>query len=256
MKIEPNNLYLGDCLELMKDIEDQSIDCILCDLPYGLTDCKWDNLIKFEDLWKHYTRIIKKNRAIVLFGAEPFSSKLRLSNLSWYKYDWVWIKNNPTSWFSCKLKPMKKFENIMIFSNGNTANGSKNNMLYNPQGLIIHNKKVCGIKDCKADKEGHRFSRPSHKKGHIQKFTNYPNNVLEFASKGKRIHNTQKPVELIEYLVKTYTNENDVVLDNCIGSGTTALACINTSRQWIGMEILEKYYNIAKERIENAKCSN
>lgn len=256
MKIEPNNLYLGDCLQLMKDIEDQSIDCILCDLPYGLTGCKWDSSIKFSDLWKHYTRIIKKNRAIVLFGAEPFSSKLRLSNLSWYKYDWVWIKTRATDFFNCKLKPMKKFENIMIFSNGSTANGSKNNILYNPQGLTIHNKKVCGIRDCKADKEGHRVSRKSHKKEYIQEFTNYPNNVLEFASKGKTIHNTQKPVELIEYLVKTYTNENDVVLDNCIGSGTTALACINTSRQWIGMEILEKYYNIAKERIKNAKYSN
>lgn len=256
MKIEPNNLYLGDCLELMKQIDDESVDAIICDLPYGQIACKWDSIIPFEKLWEHYTRIIKKNRAIVLFGAEPFSSKLRLSNLNWYKYDWVWIKTRATDFFNCKLKPMKKFENIMIFSNGSTANGSKNNILYNPQGLISCNREVCGIRDCIADKAGHRYGRPSHKKKRIQEFTNYPNNVLEFASEGKSLHPTQKPLTLLEYLVNTYTNEGDIVLDNCIGSGTTAVACINTNRQWIGIELLDKYYKIAKERIENAKYSD
>lgn len=251
--LEKNNIYLGNCLEVMNDIEDKSIDCIICDLPYSATSCKWDKLIPFDKLWEQYIRIIKPNRAICLFGTEPFSSHLRFSNYSWYKYDWIWVKTKATDFFNAKLKPMKKYEIISIFSNGYTANGSKKNMLYNPQGLIEVNKEVSGVRDCEADKEGHKFARPSHKEKRIQKFTNYPNNILEFASEGNTIHNTQKPVPLLEYLIKTYSNEGELILDNCIGSGSTCIASINTNREFIGIEILEKYYKLAKERIENVK---
>ena len=199
-------LLCGDCLELMNDIEDKSIDCIICDLPYGTTACKWDVIIPFDKLWEQYERIIKDNGAIVLFGAEPFSSMLRMSNLKMYKYDWVWCKSRALGFTNAKNKPMNKHELISVFSKGTCANGSKNKMIYNPQGLIPYGKEVSGIKDC---------------------------------------------VALLEYLIKTYTNEGDIVLDNTMGSGSTGVACVNTNRMFVGMEKDEKYFNIAKERIEN-----
>ena len=210
-------------------------------------------IIPFDKLWEQYERIIKDNGAIVLFGAEPFSSMLRMSNLKMYKYDWVWCKSRALGFTNAKNKPMNKHELISVFSKGTCANGSKNKMIYNPQGLIPYGKEVSGIKDCKADREdgGHKFARKSHKEHYVQEYTNYPTQLLEFSNEGKTVHPTQKPVALLEYLIKTYTNEGDIVLDNTMGSGSTGVACVNTNRMFVGMEKDEKYFNIAKERIEN-----
>jgi len=231
-----NNIYNGDCLELMKEIQSGSIDMILCDLPYGTTACKWDIIIPFDKLWQSYNRVIKDNGAIVLFGNEPFSSKLRLSNLENYKYDWKWDKVRGSNFATVKIRPFNSFEDIMIFY--------KKQPTYNPQmikgepytqkqGFVgeskqtgLHRKEVVTISD------GNR----------------YPITIIKF-SKESGLHPTQKPVDLLEYLIKTYTNEGDTVLDNCSGSGTTAIACINTNRNYICMEKDSEYYNKSIERI-------
>lgn len=240
-------LLHGDCLELMKDIPDKSIDMILCDLPYGTTSCKWDIIIPFDELWKEYERIISDIGAVVLFGTEPFSSKLRLSNMSLYKYDWKWIKSKVGNFLNCKNSPLKKYEDIIIFSKGTIANGSPKLMKYNPQGLIEVNKKR---NNGNRNKNATIGNRPSRQGEYKQKFTNYPINILEFANEDG-LHPTQKPVALLEYLIKTYTNEGETVLDNCMGSGSTGVACMNTNRNFIGIELDEKYFEIAKERINN-----
>ena len=249
------DLKLGDCLEIMKEIQDKSIDMILCDLPYGRTACKWDIVIPFEPLWEQYNRIIKDNGAIVLFGTEPFSTELRHSNLKMYKYDWIWCKSRALGFTNAKNKPLNKHENICVFSKGTCANGSKNKMIYNPQGLIKVDKVVSGIKDCEADRMegGHKFARKSHKEKYIQEFTNYPNQLLTFANEGNTVHPTQKPVPLLEYLIKTYTSEGELVLDNCMGSGSTGVACVNTNRSFIGIELDEKYFEITKKRIQKTQ---
>lgn len=245
-----NKLINADCLTAMNDIEDKSVDMILCDLPFGTTILKWDSVISFDKLWEHYKRIIKDGCCIALFGTEPFSSSLRLSNMDWYKYDWVWEKSRALGFMNCKNKPMNKIENISVFSNGLVKHaGQSNRMNYYPQGLIPYNKKVDGLKDCKADKEGYRFFRPSNR-SYVQEWTNYPVNILKFNSEGNTVHPTQKPVDLLEYLIKTYTNEGEIVLDNCMGSGSTCVACLNTNRKFIGIEKDEKYFEIAKNRID------
>jgi len=251
--LEINKIYNMDCLEGMKYIDDKSIDMILCDLPYGTTSCKWDTIIPFEPLWEQYERIIKDNGAIVLFGSEPFSSYLRLSNIKLYKYDWKWIKSKVGNFLNCKNSPLKKYEDILVFSKGNIANGSKNMMKYYPQGIIEINKQ-CSNKG-KSRKGTTIEERPSRQNDYIQRYTNYPNNILEFNSEDG-LHPTQKPVALLEYLIKTYTNENEVILDNCIGSGTTAIACINTNRNYIGFELNKEYYEIAKNRINKHIIDN
>ena len=200
-------------------------------------------------MWLRLNKLIKPNGAIVLFGSEPFSSALRMSNIKNYKYDWVWEKSRAVGFPNAKNKPMNKHEIISIFSKGNCANGCYNRMEYNPQGLVEINKIVNGIKDCNADKGGHGFARPSHKKERIQQYTNFPNTILKTKNEGNTIHPTQKPVALIEYLVKTYTNEGELVLDFTIGSGTTAIACLNTNRNFIGIEKDEGYYKIATDRV-------
>lgn len=230
----------------MKEIPDKSIDLILCDLPYGTTACKWDSIIPFDKLWEQYNRIIKDNRAIVLFGSEPFSTKLRMSNLKRYKYDWIWKKESPTGFQTVKTQPMRIYENISIFSNGTVATGSKRNMLYIPQGLIgVYKRKTVSEKPKYLGKRPNQDGRE-----YIQRYTNYPKNILEFSRDKDKVHPTQKPVALLEYLIKTYTNENDVVLDNCMGSGSTGIACLNTGRRFIGMELNEEYFNIAQKRIK------
>ena len=247
---EDVKLIHGDCLEVMKSIPDGSVDLILCDLPYGTTACKWDSVIPFDDLWRQYCRIIKLKSAIVLFGDEPFSSMLRLSNISWYKYDWYWRKSRPSGFTNAKLKPLKDIETISIFSSGMTANGSKKNMPYNPQGL----------KDCDMDwsrpkrymggDKGVNPARASHKLSRKIEKTGYPRQVLDFSNPNSDVlHPTQKPVPLIEYLICTYSNDGDVVLDNCMGSGTTGVACINTGRRFIGIEKDDGYFEVAKKRI-------
>lgn len=249
-KLKPNNIYLGDCLNLMTQIPDKSVDMILCDLPYGTTACKWDIIISFDKLWKQYERVIKDFRAIVLFGDEPFSSFLRTSNISYYKYDWYWRKTRPAGFTNAKLKPLKDIETISVFSNGATANGSAKNMNYFPQGL----------EDCDVDwnrpqvyldgDRGVNPARKSHKLSRKIEKTGYPRQILDFPNPNNEVlHPTQKPVELCEYLVKTYSAEGEIILDNCAGSGSTLVAAKNTNRQFIGIEKEEKYFNIAKQRL-------
>lgn len=244
----------GDCLELLKDIPDGSVDMVLADLPYGTTACKWDTCIPFEPLWEQYKRIIKSNGVIALFGSEPFSSSLRMSNIEWFKYDWIWEKTRVLGFMNAKNKPMNDHEIISVFSAGTCANKSNARMIYNPQGLKEYNKKVNGEKCCSADRAGHRFARPCHKKEYIQKYTGYPKQILKFQSEPKPVHPTQKPVPLLEYLIRTYTNPGMTVLDNCMGSGSTGVACVNTGRKFIGMELDPGYFEVAKRRIEEAQA--
>lgn len=252
MEIKPNEIYLGDCLEIMQYIPDKSIDMILCDLPYGTTACKWDTVIPFEPLWEQYERIIKDNGAIVLFGSQPFTSILGYSNLKMLKYSWIWEKTKPTNFTNAKKMPLKGFEEILVFY--------KKLPTYNPQGLIKVDKVVknTGTKSRKNIKEnGDTTSAEICKtngENYYQEFTNYPRGILKFPNgSSKSLHPTQKPVELCEYLIKTYTQPGEIVLDNCIGSGTTAIAALNTGRFFIGIEKEPKYVEIARQRVEQAK---
>ena len=236
------NLYQGDCLEIMKQIKDKSIDMILCDLPYGTTKCKWDVIIPFDKLWEQYNRIIKDNGAIALFGSEPFSSKLRISNLRMYKYDWIWKKTKAQGFLNSKKMPLKDYENICVFY--------KRLPIYNPQGIIYGNFQ----NDRKSKYVKGEDIYGKEKEFGISHMSNFPKQIIEFSNpSGKgQLHATQKPVELLEYLIKTYTNENDLVLDNCMGSGSTGVACTHLNRKFIGIELDENYFNIAKERIDKA----
>ena len=235
-------LLQGDCLELMKDIPDKSIDMILCDLPYGTTKCKWDIVIPFDKLWEQYNRIIKDKGAILLFGSEPFSSKLRISNLRMYKYDWIWKKTKAQGFLNSKKMPLKDYENICVFY--------KRLPVYNPQGIIYGNFQ----NDRKSKYIKGEDIYGKEKEFGISHMSNFPKQIIEFSNpSGKgQLHPTQKPIELLEYLIKTYTNENDLVLDNCMGSGSTGVACKNLNRNFIGIEKEEKYFNIAKERIDKS----
>ena len=233
-------LLQGDCLELMKDIPDGSIDMILADLPYGTTACKWDEIIPFGLLWEQYERVIKDNGAIVLTSDEPFTSQLINSNIKKFRYKWIWKKSYSTGFMNANKMPLKNVEDVLVFY--------KKLPTYNPQGVVEVNKKQVR----KRDKGTTIYNDMGLKEGeYTQKFTNYPKQVIETTKKEKTYHPTQKPVELFEYLIKTYTNEGETVLDNCMGSGTTAIACKNLNRNFIGMELDEIYFNIAKERIEN-----
>lgn len=246
-------LLQGDCLELMKDIPDGSVDMILCDLPYGTTSCSWDNIIPFDKLWEQYERIIKPNGCIALFGSQPFTSQLVHSNIKLFKYEWIWYKKRYNSGFAhAKNKPLKKHENIVIFSKGTTVHKSQSKirMKYNPQGLIPIERK----RKTYSNTDVSFGERPSHRDT-IQEYTNYPQSIIEFdltnedLINNKPIHPTQKPVALLEYLIKTYTNEGDLVLDNVMGSGTTGVACKNLNRDFIGIEKEPDYFKIAEERI-------
>ena len=244
-------LFNADCLDAMWFIADGSVDLILCDLPYGTTACKWDAVIPFEPLWAHYKRLIKPNGAIVLFGEEPFSSALRMSNLSMFKYDWIWDKKNTSGFVNAKLKPLKSYETISVFSEGMTANGSKNNMPYYPQGLVPYGKTVDTSRPKNLGREN-APARASHSAEHYQEFTGYPKQILEFVKENAKQHPTQKPVPLLEYLTRTYTNEGETVLDNTMGSGSTGVACRNTNRKFIGIERDPAYFAIAQQRMEGA----
>lgn len=243
------NLYNDDCLKILPNIPDKSINFILCDLPYGTTTCSWDTIIPFELLWEQYKRIITDNGAIALFGVEPFSSYLRISNIEMFKYDWIWEKTRPSNFTSAKLRPLKNIEIISVFSKSNMANGSKNNMIYNPQGLIRIDKEWKRPKLSKNSETAH--TGKNWKTERILEYTNYPRQILKFSNPNKgQVHPTQKPVDLCQYMVKTYTNEGDIVLDNCMGSGTTGIACLKTNRKFIGIEKEIKYFDIAKNRLE------
>ena len=233
-----NTIYNMDCIEGMKLIPDWSIDCIITDPPYGTTACKRDIVIPFDLMWEQLKRIIKPNWAIVLFWSEPFSSALRMSNIKNYKYDWVWQKNKPSGHLNVKKRPMKEVENITIF----------NTKIYYPQGLKDINK-VQKKSDTNCTIGNGYGNYGKHNKSTIQKKGNYPREILQFSKPSKNVHPTQKPVALMEYLIKTYTNEWETVLDFTAGSFTTAVAADNTNRKRIGIEMSEEYCEIWKERI-------
>lgn len=232
-------LFMGDCLQVMKHIPDKKVDMILCDLPYGTTACSWDVIIPFDKLWEQYNRIIKSNGAIVLFGSEPFSSMLRMSNIKMFKYDWVWKKNSTTGFANVKSIPLKEHEMISVFS--------KKKMKYNPQGV----KRIKPVLKTTPKNKfvGYIESKGQEGKQYIVDKSGYPRSILEYKSESYTVHPTQKPVELLEYLIKTYTNEGDTVLDNCMGSGSTGVACINTGCKFIGIEQDEHYFKVACGRI-------
>ena len=236
-------LYKGDCLELMKNIPDKSIDMILCDLPYGTTKCKWDIVIPLDKLWEQYNRIIKDKGAILLFGSEPFSSKLRISNLRMYKYDWIWKKTKAQGFLNSKKMPLKDYENICVFY--------KRLPVYNPQGIIYGNFQ----NDRKSKYSKGEDIYGNEKEFGISHMSNFPKQIIEFSnpSGNGQLHPTQKPVDLLEYLIKTYTQDGEVILDNCMGSGSTGVACVNTGRDFIGIELDKDYFNIANERIKDAQ---
>ena len=236
-------LLQGDCLDLMNNIPDKSVDMILCDLPYGTTACKWDDVIPFEKLWKQYNRIIKDNGAIVLTASQPFTSALIMSNPKMFKYCLVWDKVAVTNPMLAKKQPMRCHEDMVVFY--------KNQPKYNP---IM----VKGIKWKRAGKKIHNTETLGETKlinpGNDKSDLKYPKTILRISNANKlnRLHPTQKPVALMEYLIKTYTNEGDLVLDTCMGSGTTGVACKNLNRNFIGIELDEEYFNIAKQRIEDS----
>jgi len=240
-------LLQGDCLELMKDIPDGSIDMILADLPYGITACKWDTIIPFEPLWEQYKRVIKDNGAIVLFGSEPFSSLLRCSNLKIYKYDWIWEKDRPSNSVLAKKQPIRMHETISVFY--------KIQCLYFPVRENKNRESIARSKRKYTDSSVQ--SEHFNHKGIITKTLDcYPRSIQFFKKESNNqfkkqvFHPTQKPVALMEYLIKTYTNEGETVLDNVMGSGTTGIACINLKRNFIGMELNDKYFAIAEKRIK------
>nr|WP_295602474.1 site-specific DNA-methyltransferase [uncultured Terrisporobacter sp.] len=243
-------LYQGDCLEIMKNLKDKSIDCIICDLPYGVTSKnKWDTIIPYEPLWKEYKRIIKDNGAIILFGQDKFTAKTMLSNEKMHRYNLVWNKVLTSGFLNAGRMPLREHEDIMIFY--------KKSPTYNPQfteGKPLHGM---GAKFKKIKNNNNNYNdfnscnNPSaNREGDTKK---YPKSILTFPRKSssKMLHPTEKPVELLEYLIKTYSNEGDVILDNCMGSGSTGVACLKTNRDFIGIELDKGYFNMSKNRIEN-----
>lgn len=321
-------LYNGDCLEIMKAIPDNSIDFILCDLPYGVTDCKWDSILPFDKLWEQYNRVAKEKTTIALFSTQPFTTKVINSNLNKYRYNWYWIKNNKTGFTLAKKQPMRQVEDICIFIKDTRDNQEqflevrkylieerklsgltlkefqkilnstmtshyftmgkqfempseevykklqttgrfqkpykelleeykkdvkRETFIYNPQGLIKVEKPKTRHKKYRSDKE-YTFDVTSLQKPYKTEFTNYPTNLLYFKNEFG-LHPTQKPVALLEYLIKTYTDEGQTVLDNCMGSGSTGVACVNTNRKFIGIEKDNKYFEVAKERIQQSERS-
>lgn len=277
------DLYLGDCLDVMKNIPDGSVDMILCDLPYGTTACKWDNVIPLKDningmdyetfmldkykngidfktakiewennlklgLWSIYKRIIKQNGAIILFGTEPFSTKLRISNLKDYKYDWVWNKVTARGHLVSKKRPMQQTENISVFN--------CNYKSYHPIMINRENeRKDISVEYSRTEIIGGKITKQKEK---IIRNKKYPKNLLIFsnASQKNKFHPTQKPVDLLEYLITTYTREGEIVIDNCMGSGSTGVACLNTGRKFIGIELDKEYFNISCNRIKETIDKN
>lgn len=246
MKVRVNdmvNLYSGDCLELMKDISSGSVDLILTDPPYGTTNCRWDTIIPFDPMWEQLKRIIKPNGAICLFGGEPFSSALRMSNIKNFKYDWYWQKTTPTGFLNAKKQPLRNIETISVFYSKQP--------IYNPQKTHGHKRKVSLAKhkqNCKKSEQYNDYDLASY-----DSTERYPTQILRFKTDRQKsaLHPTQKPVDLLEYLIRTYTNEGETVLDFAMGSGSTGVACVNANRNFIGIELDEGYFQIAKQRIEN-----
>lgn len=246
------NLLHGDCLERMKEIPDGSVDMVLTDPPYGTTACKWDSIIPLEPMWEQLKRVIKPNGAIVMTASQPFTTTLIASNMGMFKYCWVWEKTRAGNFQQAPNCPLKIHEDIVVFSKGLTAHASqsKRRMAYNPQGTVpcnVHQKR-----NRYTDEHGYQREN-GILKGFTQNRTNYPTSVLKYANPNNGcVHPTQKPVALMEYLIKTYTNEGETVLDFTMGSGTTGVACVNLNRNFIGIERDDKYFQIAVNRIEEA----
>ena len=230
---------LGDCLERMKEIESGTVDMILCDLPYGTTCCSWDAVIPFEPLWAEYERVIKANGAIVLFGAHPFSAVLACSKLELFRYEWIWEKPSATGFLNADKQPLRAHENILVFY--------KSLPTYNPQKTFGHERKKSNRKNIGSAHYGKQLNIKDY-----DSTERYPRTVQVFSRDYPSIHDTQKPVALCEYLIRTYTNDGELVLDNTMGSGTTGVACVNTRRRFIGIENDQQTFNEAKERIDLA----
>lgn len=228
-----NAVVQGDCLELMQNLPNGSVDMVLCDLPYGTTQNKWDTVIPFGALWQQYRRVCKGNAAIVLTASQPFTSALVMSCADAFRYAWVWRKNTATGHLNAKRMPMKEHEDIVVFGSAGAA--------YNPQGLVSFNKVT------RRGSNGDNFGKSGT--SNYQEFTNYPKSILEFGLDPAKLHPTQKPVALFEYLIRTYTHPGDLVLDNCCGSGTTGVAARQTNRNFICMELDDAYCEIAYNRI-------
>lgn len=245
------NLFCGDCLELMKDIPNKSVDMILCDPPYGLTHCAWDTPLDLERMWAGYSRIIKDHGAIILFSVQPFTTDLIQSNRKMFRYEIVWEKTQKTGFYNANRMPLRAHENILVFY--------KKLPTYNPQKYKVERKDIGSIRTAKADRctlYGHVSSQDRVETGE-----RYPHDVIHFSNWNGALfgntdkatkHPTQKPIPLLEYLIKTYTNKKDVVLDNCMGVGSTGVACVNLNRKFIGMEINCEYFEIAKQQIRIA----
>lgn len=246
--IELNTIYNEDCLEGMKRIPDKSVDMILCDLPYGTTACKWDTIITFEQLWEQYERVIKDNGAIVLTASQPFTSALIMSNPKKFKYCWTWDKVTAKGHLVAKIRPMQQTEDIVVFGKGKIT--------YYP--IMVPREKERKDVDTEYSRTEIMGGETTREQKKITRTHKYPKTILRFsnASQKGKIHPTQKPVALFEYLIKTYTNEGETVLDNCMGSGTTAIACLNTNRNYIGFELDETYFNLANERIDKHKITD
>jgi site-specific DNA-methyltransferase (adenine-specific) len=258
--VENIKLFHGDCLEIMKDIPDKSVDMILCDLPYGTTSCKWDVVIPLDKLWKQYERVIKDNGAIVLFGQQPFTTLLISSNVEMFRHNLIWEKDKCANFLHAKNQPRKTCEDIIVFSKPNSGfvHNAKNKCTYNPQ--LIDRKPRKPVESKKNIKKSQNLKdiRPDNlilqSSNDFMSDKTYPSCLVYFKTEHKnRLHPTQKPIALLEYLIKTYSNENEVVLDNCMGSGSSGIACLNTNRKFIGIELNDKYFETAKNRIENHK---
>lgn len=245
-------LLQGDCLDEMSKVLDSSVDLILVDLPYGTSACSWDVVIPMEKLWEQYLRVLKPSGTVVLFGSEPFSSLVRSSNLEMYKYDWKWVKPRGANFLNAKYQPMKNYEDIMVFSRCPASySRSRDSMVYNPiMGVGEPYKLMSGKQKLEKNNSTVRSSIKSVVTDN--KGLRYPKATLEFKSDKDKLHPTQKPVDLLEYLIRTYTVEGMVVLDSCMGSGSTGVACKNLSRSFIGIELDEGYFEIAKQRINGS----
>ena len=246
-------LYQGDCLEIMDKLIEQvvKVDAIITDPPYGTTACKWDSVIPFDEMWERLNKLVKPNGAIVLFGSEPFSSALRMSNIKNYKYDWIWKKNRAGNFQLTKFQPLKYTEIISVFSN-KTHNYYP---ILREASEATKKRYAMGYNESKVKKEGIEHMHSGKYTPQLKNGTDKlnPSNILEFKKNKSEFHPTQKPVDLLEYLIKTYTKKEEIVLDFTMGSGSTGVACMNTNRKFIGIELDENYFNIAKNRIEEAQ---
>ena len=244
-------LYNADCLDILPQLEENSVDLILCDLPYGTTCLKWDKIIDFDQLWTEYQRIIKPDGIIALFSIQPFTTMLISSQLSMYRYSWIWLKDSPTGFLNANYAPLKQTEDINIFSFGKVGSLSKNPIRYYPQGLTEVNKtKQNNPNSTWRKNKGYNGNNILNSdKEYTQKYTGYPNNILYFPRDKNAIHPTQKPVDLLIRLIETYTQKGETVLDNCMGSGSTGVACIKTDRVFIGIEKDASIYDTACKRI-------